>query len=890
MVDTTFGKKAFGRLNQILHTHFFTPRFSSPLTLSESENINFRLTHSDHKVSFIISAIYRSPKLNLETFLNDLNFWLQNAIKRDENIVIVGDINCCTMKKNGENSRYLNTLYNNTVLPTINKPTREEMVEGVPTISCIDHINVRLKQNIYFSNTSTVILDKLADHYYVALRISQKNNNMRRNRTIEYTDILDSRKVQHGIETTDWDELKDITDPTVLHEKIYTKFETIYESSVKTVKKQNNKHTTPWINERVKNAIKTKQNLLKQWRNNKNNRLIYEQYKEQRNITTNMIKKEKRIYLYKLFQEAQGDMKKTWGLINDLMNRKIKEPLDTQLRRNFKTNDLKLLANNFNDKFIDQITEIRNINRGPYLDVKVNDHELHRVNASMYLRKATKNDVFKILKKMKRTGRGIDGIRHRDIITHWLIFTPILTRLVNLMITQAKIPPLLKTSCITPLYKGKGPVDAYKSHRPVGSMPLVEKVLEKHINIQTKKYLDENNIIPDFQHGFQSGRSTMTLLQEFADHINTALDQRKCVVVLLLDLSFAFDTISHSRLIQKFKEIGIFHPIFTSYFEDRKQLTRIGDEKSHEKPVEQGLIQGGVNSPTWYSVYTYDVKYIERTGHLKMFADDSCIVAIHRDVSAAVEIAQKDFINLQKYLYNNEIYLNEKKTEAMVLGFESKKMNMNNHKIYCHSRTCLEMKTYENSFCTCHQIEYSDNVRYLGVYLDREFHMKQHVYNLTKKLRILKYNFDKVHLENLPFSTKKTIYFSLIDSLLRYGATLYTYAPKYALDPLCKMQKRIKKILFGEKQVNCLTPGELAIFVNLTTYFTDERFRRFHQHPYSLRIQRFARPRVYSIEFGDRRLEYLIPTLLNTYCLDFLDEAKKDHIKVNIKKSLLARR
>lgn len=856
----------------------------------ESETINFKLTHSDRKVSFIISAIYRSPKLNLDAFLHDLNFWLEHVIKKDDNVVIVGDINCCTLKKNSTNTRYLNILYNNTVLPTIKKPTREEMVEGKQTISCIDHVNVRLKQNTFYSNTSTIIMDKLADHYWIACRITQKNNNVRRNKTPEFVNILNNKKVQQDIEKTDWTELNEISDPVTLHEKLCTKFEGIYESSIKTVKKNTYKHTAPWINERVKIAIQTKQQILKQWRNNKNNRLLYEQYKEQRNITTNVIKKEKRIYLYKLFQDAKGDMRKTWGLINDLMNRKIKEPIETQLKRNFKTNDLKLLANDFNNNFLNQITVIRNLNSGPLLDVKVREHELQRVNSSMYLRMMTNKDVHNILKKLKKTGRGIDGIRHKDIITNRLMFTPTITKLVNLMLSQSNIPPALKVSCITPLYKGKGPVDAYKSHRPVGSMPLVEKVLEKHINNQMMKYLNENNIIPEFQHGFQTGRSTMTLLQEFADQINTALDQRKCVVVLLLDLSFAFDTISHSRLIQKLQDIGIHHPIFTNYFEGRKQRTRIGDEKSAEKSVNQGLIQGAIGSPTLYSVYTYDVKYIERTGYLKMFADDSCIVAIHRDVRTAVQIAQKDFINLQKYFYNNEIYLNQMKTEAMVLGFKSQKMDMNEHRIYCHSRRCLEMKTYENPSCGCHQVEYSDTVRYLGVYLDRDFHMKQHVYNLTKKMRILKYNFDKIHLEKLPFSTKKTIYFSLIDSLLRYGSTLYTYSPNYALDPLCKLQRRIKRTLFEDKRINCLTPGELAIFITLTTYFTDERFRKLHQHPHSLRIQRFARTKVYSIEFGDRRLEYLMPTLLNTFCQEFLEERKKEIIKEKIKKSLLARR
>ncbi|KAL1448499.1 hypothetical protein WDU94_005604, partial [Cyamophila willieti] len=170
------------------------------------------------------------------------------------------------------------------------------------------------------------------------------------------------------------------------------------------------------------------------------------------------------------------------------------------------------------------------------------------------------------------------------------------------------------------------------------------------LNIQTKKYLETNNIIPEFQHGFQTGRSTITLLQDFADQINTALDERKSVVVLLLDLTSAFDALDHAKLLKKFDDIGLKHPVFREYLLNRRQRTFFFKEMSEEEPVEQGLCQGGINSPTWFSIYTYDVKYLKREGTLRMFADDSCIVAIHKDVNRAVAMAQRDFINLQKYM------------------------------------------------------------------------------------------------------------------------------------------------------------------------------------------------------------------------------------------------
>lgn len=357
--------------------------------------------------------------------------------------------------------------------------------------------------------------------------------------------------------------------------------------------------------------------------------------------------------------------------------------------------------------------------------------------------------------------------------------------------------------------------------------------------------------------------------------------------MILLDLSFAFDTCDHTVLLNKLREVGISHPIFEEYFKNRKQVTRVGKNVSEKIPVTQGLCQGAINSPTWYNIYTYDVKYIQKRTNLKMFADDSCILSIHHDVKTAVRNAQSDFINLQKYLYNNHIYLNQKKTEALVMGYKSKRLNMDDYKIYCHERKCLEKKTYLTT-CDCHQIEYSDEAKYLGIIIDNEFKMKKHVYKLCSKLRILNYQLGVINAGTFPMTTKITLYFSLVDSLLRYGVTLYMYAPKYSITPLKSQQKRIVKLLFNRNKISCLAPEELSTFVLIYSNFFDEKFRRVTEQPYSLRNQRFQRSQVYTIQYGERILEYIIPTLLNKYCEEFKNETNLSLLKFKIKNSVIA--
>ncbi|KAI5720046.1 hypothetical protein M8J77_001120 [Diaphorina citri] len=211
---------------------------------------------------------------------------------------------------------------------------------------------------------------------------------------------------------------------------------------------------------------------------------------------------------------------------------------------------------------------------------------------------------------------------------------------------------------------------------------------------------------------------------------------------------------------------------------------------------------------------------------------------------------------------------------------------MNDHKIVCHKRHCIANKTYEAN-CSCKGIEYTDHARYLGVIIDDEFKMKTHIDNLCKKLRMLKYKFNQINADKLPMSTRKILYFSLIDSLLRYGVTLYTYAPQYTLNPLNTLQRKIKTMLFGNNRIPCLTPEQLSIFVLVYMNFHEPKFRQLTDQSYALRQQRFRRRHVYTEQYGSRRLEYIMPKLLNEYYDGFMNEKNNEKLKKKLKESIL---
>lgn len=131
------------------------------------------------------------------------------------------------------------------------------------------------------------------------------------------------------------------------------------------------------------------------------------------------------------------------------------------------------------------------------------------------------------------------------------------------------------------------------------------------------------------------------------------------------------------------------------------------------------------------------------------------------------------------------------------------------------------------------------------------------------------------------------MYFSLTDAILRYGVTLYTHAPLYAMDPINSLQRKIRYFLFGHYNLPILTPQQLATYVLICMNFSDKKYRLLINQPHNLRLQRFARPRVKTVQYGEKRLEYFMPTLLNKFCQEFLEEENKFLLRRKIRDSIL---
>lgn len=122
-----------------------------------------------------------------------------------------------------------------------------------------------------------------------------------------------------------------------------------------------------------------------------------------------------------------------------------------------------------------------------------------------------------------------------------------LTATINLLLSSLGIPSLWKVGRVIPIIKLNKPVDQSKSYRQISLLSPVAKLLESLLLPTMTDHLT----LAFHQHGFRKGHSTTTALHLVLDAIQFGLNQRKPkqrLVLVALDLSSAFDTVSHSAL------------------------------------------------------------------------------------------------------------------------------------------------------------------------------------------------------------------------------------------------------------------------------------------------------------------------------------------------------
>jgi retron-type reverse transcriptase len=183
-------------------------------------------------------------------------------------------------------------------------------------------------------------------------------------------------------------------------------------------------------------------------------------------------------------------------------------------------------------------------------------------------------------------------------------------------LNSGNVPPPLKLAAVTPLLKKPGlDSDDPNNFTPISNLTFLSELLERAVATQLRQYLLSNNLYKTFQSGFRTHHSTETALLKVTNDLLLSSDSGSLTILLLLDLSAAFDTVNHSILLSS---IGITDSAlswFTSYLSERFQYISINNHKSHTIPVSHGVPQGSVLGPILFILYMLPLGHITILHH-----------------------------------------------------------------------------------------------------------------------------------------------------------------------------------------------------------------------------------------------------------------------------------
>ena len=325
---------------------------------------------------------------------------------------------------------------------------------------------------------------------------------------------------------------------------------------------------------------------------------------------------------------------------------------------------------------------------------------------------------------------------------------PLFLAIINTSLHEGQVPWTLKQAIVSPrLKKASLDKENMNNYRPISNLPFLSKVLERAVADQLMTHLHTNSLHEVYQSAYRPSHSTETALLKVHDDITQAISRNEIVILVMIDLSAAFDTVDHQLLLRTLDSIGVTgraQQWFAYYLHDRSQTVIVDDSRSKSKSLSCGVPQGSVLGPILFNIYTASLgRLLHDCGvRYHMYADDTQIYlnSLPSQLSQAVSIIETCLSHVRHWMNSHRLKMNDSKTEVLYLS--SKRL----------SNTFFQYPIGIGGS----QIMPSKTVRNIGVTFDSHLDMETHVssicrsaYIQLKRLSSIRRFLDKPTLECL---------------------------------------------------------------------------------------------------------------------------------------------
>ena len=372
--------------------------------------------------------------------------------------------------------------------------------------------------------------------------------------------------------------------------------------------------------------------------------------------------------------------------------------------------------------------------------------------------------------------------------------------IVNLSFETTTMPDALKTVMILPRLKKYGlDKDSFQSYHPISNLPFISKVIEKCVAGQLKKHAATNDLDEKFQSAYKNYHSTETAIVRVHNDILCALDKGKSVILLLLVLKAAFDTVSYSTLLTRLStRFGIGGKAlagFKSYLSSRSQFVRINASTSKSYDLLSGVPQGSILGPLLYSLYTTPLADIARRHNLDFhfYADDSQLYVVFDpscawDTDTAKCKIEACVLEMYSWLLSNGLMLSKDKTKLTIIS------------------SMFRPRPELNSiFVSDELIHASSHTSNLGVLFDERFSFNKHI---SSRCKVSYY-----HLRNIAHIRRylddfclETVVQAHVMFRLDYCNSVLYGLPSYQIARFQHVQNAAARLISRTQRPNHITP------------------------------------------------------------------------------------
>ena len=721
------------------------------------------------KKMHIIGNIYRPPRSDSNYYEAMLDI-IEQATRSSDNVILIGDLNYDYRKDDSLATNpihFIESMFEMKQL--VDSPTRVT----TETSTLLDVILSSVPDH----HISTRVLPiSMSDHFPVITILKSQQKLKAAHKTVRFRDF------KHFVLNDFLNDLNArlLNDQNVHNnlnnecdvEKIWLQFKMTFlevseaHAPMKTMRMKN--RYSPWMNDNILNQMYHRDYLHKKAIRSKcaND---WNEYTTQRNNVTMLVKNEKRKYFEDELCKNVKNPKQFWKKINQLTgkNNHVTAPDD-------------ISAQNFNDFF-------SNIGHSVVNDNVSNDRNESyewKNPACIYtfnFNQCTVGDVSKVIKSLGNdSSLDVLGFDTKLLYVASDCVSSIITKIINLSLSTAKVPRDWKYSRVTPVYKGKGNKDDMNNYRPISVIGHLAKVMEKVVQKQLLHYLLSNDLISIDQSAYRPMHNTQTALHRVIDSWIDNICDGLLTGICLLDIRKCFDTIDHMLLKEKLNYYGIKGveiDWFSDYLKDRSQAVFHNKMLSDKNNVTIGVPQGSVLGPILFMLFVNDISQNSDIGICNLYADDTIVYCQGDSVQDVNGKLQNCVSYLNEWYISNKLSVNISKCEVMLIS-SSRRFLSDDLEI------CIDGQN----------LKYVNCANYLGMKIDNHLTWNDYVNklcsNVASKLNRLRRLQNTVSKDVLC-----KIYLSMIQPCIDYAISVWGQTSQYNILKIQRLQNYAARIV-----------------------------------------------------------------------------------------------